>query len=643
MKVSVCMITYNHEKYISAAIDSVLTQDTNFDFDLIIANDGSSDLTDSIIQEYIGNHPLGHKIKYLKNTQNIGMMPNFTQALQQCSGEYVALCEGDDYWTNSKKLQKQVDFLDNNQEFSICFHRAQINKDGHISDDTITRKVKAVTTISDLAQGNYMHTCTVLYRNHLIKELPDYFSQSPVGDYFLHMLNSRYGDIYCMDEIMAVYRIHDTSYWSSKNQAQRVRIWIDFLEKIKPNFDTKVCKEIDLQIHRLSNMKRGVRFRLLKLFDLEQKEVVIFDDMVPSLLSPWRNYEYAKICEEFKNVKIYTTLTTYMHYNQGLTRPENQELLCNLYPSMREKIWKLRKYKIYRTKLAYFIFYNNLVAFYPILKSQKIPFTFTLYPGGGFCFDNSTIDSFLKEVFRDSLCKGVVVTQNCVKDYLIKNKICREGQITSIPGVSLNLEKEQGHTYSYNKDGDRTHLLFFANKYTSDGSDKGFDTFQRVILGLRHLIPNFTFTVIGGFTKNDLVDDSLSHIIDFKGVLNETEFENVLQKTHINLSANQPFKIFEGSFDGFPLATCVIASLFGNVNLMTDYFNESPSTGLAEGVDYIKITTDVDAIIEKILLLHSDRELMRTIALNGREKSLEIYSCKRQIVPRITHLKKALC
>ena len=106
-KVSVVMITYGHEKFIREAIEGVLMQECDFEVELILANDCSPDQTDSVIQDIIKNHPKGCWIKYIRQENNIGMMPNFIFALKQCKGKYIALCEGDDYWTDPLKLQKQ--------------------------------------------------------------------------------------------------------------------------------------------------------------------------------------------------------------------------------------------------------------------------------------------------------------------------------------------------------------------------------------------------------------------------------------------------------------------------------------------------------------------------------------------------------
>jgi len=122
--VSVCMITYNHEKYIAQAIDGVLMQQTSFPFELIIGEDCSTDNTRKICEEYKAKYP--DKIQLLLPDSNLGMKQNFISTLQACTSKYIAVCEGDDYWTDPCKLQKQVDFLEANEGYSVTFHRNTI-------------------------------------------------------------------------------------------------------------------------------------------------------------------------------------------------------------------------------------------------------------------------------------------------------------------------------------------------------------------------------------------------------------------------------------------------------------------------------------------------------------------------------------
>jgi glycosyltransferase involved in cell wall biosynthesis len=261
MIASVAMITYGHSKFLKQAIESVLMQQTTFDFELVISNDCSPDNTDEIIYDIINSNPNGYKIKYFSHKKNLGMMPNFIFLLEQCSGKYIALCEGDDYWTDPLKLQKQVLFLEDNKDFSICFHNVNTLNGTLFCEENTRKNIASVTTIYDLATYNYINTPSVVYRNGLIPKFPAYFSKTPIGDYFLHMLNAQYGKIKYIDEVMAVYRLHDTSYWSSKDKLDKLKIWIDFIQKIKENFDTDIQMILDQQI-----LKRSKMFQAKKTF-----------------------------------------------------------------------------------------------------------------------------------------------------------------------------------------------------------------------------------------------------------------------------------------------------------------------------------------------------------------------------------------
>ena len=211
MLVSVAMPTYNQEMYIIDAIEGVIKQETDFDIELIITNDNSPDNTHDIIEDYKKNNfiPDNIIIKYIKHEKNKGAIPNFAWTISQCIGQYVALCEGDDYWTDPLKLQKQVDFLERNLDYVLCFHSVNIlNINNEIVEDFITNVPDKYEFRMTLAlQNNYIHTPSVLFRNILKDELNlEEFKNSPIGDYFLYMLLTKYGKIGFINEVMAIYR-----------------------------------------------------------------------------------------------------------------------------------------------------------------------------------------------------------------------------------------------------------------------------------------------------------------------------------------------------------------------------------------------------------------------------------------------------
>jgi len=254
--VSVLMVTYNHEAFIKDAIEGVLAQKTNFSFELIVADDASTDRNQQIIVEYKNCYP--NIIKPILRTKNIGGNKNWLDAFNHCRGEYIALCEGDDYWTDPLKLQKQTDFLVSNPTFSICHHRVKyLYKDKFYEHFIDIFKIKAenyfpkpISSLEDLAYRNFIQTPTVLFRKDVLmqKEIID---ESLVGDYILFLLLAQYGPIKYYNDSMSVYRIHEGGAWSVKTTEYRKINMVDYLEKITGKFNLEIN---NIFIERHSNL-----------------------------------------------------------------------------------------------------------------------------------------------------------------------------------------------------------------------------------------------------------------------------------------------------------------------------------------------------------------------------------------------------
>ncbi|MES2316907.1 MAG: glycosyltransferase [Pseudomonadota bacterium] len=219
LKVSICMLAYNHQEFIGQAVESVLAQSRDFDIELVIGDDASSDDTSAILRRYQREHP--DQIKLRVNPTNMGMMGNLEATLSECTGLYIAMLEGDDYWSDPQKLAKQVKFLENNREFAVCFHPVRVLENNTFKPDRFTLEVPSVTSINDLAKGNYIHTCSVVYRTGAFSEYPASFKSSTVGDYFMHMLFARHGLIKKLPDTMAVYRVHSGGVWSAHHNLER--------------------------------------------------------------------------------------------------------------------------------------------------------------------------------------------------------------------------------------------------------------------------------------------------------------------------------------------------------------------------------------------------------------------------------------
>lgn len=230
LMVSVWMITYNHEKFIAEAIEGVLKQQANFKFNLVIGEDGSTDGTARVVKEYADKYP--NIIKTRFNNPNIGVMPNMIKTLQECGGKYIALCEGDDYWTDPLKLQKQVDFLENNLEYVVCYHDAKIiDQHGNLlSDSKLPDNFRKDFTSEELMKGAWALTLSMVFRN-VISEYPDEMLKVTNGDIFLLVLLGKYGKGRYLDTVSpAAYRVHMDSIWSSlKKDEQNYKSFNSYL------------------------------------------------------------------------------------------------------------------------------------------------------------------------------------------------------------------------------------------------------------------------------------------------------------------------------------------------------------------------------------------------------------------------------
>lgn len=216
--VSVAMPTYGQEKFIEEAVLGVLSQQCDFEVELIIADDCSPDSTAEIVRTIADTHPNGSWIQYIRHEKNKGAIPNFAWTFSQAKGKYIAACEGDDYWTDPLKLQKQVDFMEKNPDYSIIFHKVKEVDLHGVPTDTILNSPDLEETydIHKLASGNFIHTPSVLFKKNF-HEFPEWINISPVGDYPLHMLNAQYGLIKYLPEEMAAYRI-GAGIWSSQTR-----------------------------------------------------------------------------------------------------------------------------------------------------------------------------------------------------------------------------------------------------------------------------------------------------------------------------------------------------------------------------------------------------------------------------------------
>ncbi len=225
MKLSVVCLTYNHAAFIRQALDGFVMQKTDFPFEVIVHDDASIDGTADIIREYAAKYPDIIKPVYqTENQWSKGRHITKEYVYPLIRGQYVALCEGDDYWTDQNKLQKQVDYLDAHPDCSLCFHPVSVKWEKGEQPDSVfpDRKLLAhvgAMNLKSLLKQNFIQTNSVVYRWRFHQDSSELIPNGILpSDWFLHLLHAEVGKIAMLPDVMAVYRKHQNGIWWQAGQ-----------------------------------------------------------------------------------------------------------------------------------------------------------------------------------------------------------------------------------------------------------------------------------------------------------------------------------------------------------------------------------------------------------------------------------------
>ena len=229
---SVCLITYNQKKFITDAIESVLMQKTNFKFQLVIADDCSTDGSREILLHFKEKYP--DIIELILQEKNVGPARNWLDLLKYPKSKYIAYFEGDDYWIDSLKLQKQVDFMEQNDGFSMCFHAVEIKMASEKDFYEYLPPPSDVLTLSDIIREHYIPSCSLMFRNtYFLDGYPDWLSTTISGDIPHEILLASKGKTKYFEEKMACYRRNSSSVTQVSGLSKRIRVgYIDMYTKL---------------------------------------------------------------------------------------------------------------------------------------------------------------------------------------------------------------------------------------------------------------------------------------------------------------------------------------------------------------------------------------------------------------------------
>jgi glycosyltransferase involved in cell wall biosynthesis len=236
VELSVLVMTYNHARFIGQALDSVLAQRTDFTFEILISEDCSTDGTRETVTAYAESHP--NRIRPLLSTANLRSNAIVSRGIAAARGTYLAFLDGDDYWTDSGKLQKQVDFLRAHPQCPMCFHNARVVYEDGCRPPYLWTPVgqSRFSTFEDIWMGNFIPMCSTVFRRAAIADVPAWYEHMfPITDWPLHILAARQGPLGYLDDVMGVYRQHGGGLYSVYSEEQKQLKTLEFYRTMNAN------------------------------------------------------------------------------------------------------------------------------------------------------------------------------------------------------------------------------------------------------------------------------------------------------------------------------------------------------------------------------------------------------------------------
>lgn len=310
--VSVCCITYNQEEYIRDALEGFLKQKVNFNYEIIIHDDASTDNTTNILKEYEKKYPNKIRVIYEKENQyqkgkKVGIL-----TYNYAKGKYVAICEGDDYWTDENKLQLQVDYMEKHPECTLCFHNAQVLDMADNSKKVFIPYKKEFKQyikkdykydVGELELLEFIPTASFMFRTENLHKIPDWFEKCFVGDWPLKLIMTSFGYAYCINKVMSVYRKNAKGSLTTKNRKTEIESingklsilnkkeecvnWINEFTDYKYDYVFSMRKK-EYEIERLlitNQSKKIIELKYLKGLEIRKKVKYLLKIYMPNIIN----------------------------------------------------------------------------------------------------------------------------------------------------------------------------------------------------------------------------------------------------------------------------------------------------------------------------------------------------------------------
>jgi glycosyltransferase involved in cell wall biosynthesis len=372
-----------------------------------------------------------------------------------------------------------------------------------------------------------------------------------------------------------------------------------------------------------------------------EASLIILDNIFPHLLSSFRVAEFNAYLAAYEKAVVYSTGAAFSAIGETRTFQEVRDEYDSHYPELSGRTFHLRRKVSHKGQLVYFVFIQNAGAFMDFLRRSKLPFVFTLYPGGGFRMDEPHSDETLRKVCALPNLRKVITTQKISHEYLLK--FLEPEKIEFIYGgvfPSDRLAKAAVAKKYYQQDKQTFDVCFVAFKYMAGGVDKGYDVFIEVARELSRHHDDIRFHVVGPYDESDIDVSDLAGRIKFYGVRQTEFFPQFYSEMDLILAPNLPFKLIPGAFDGFPTGGCIEAGLCGVAVFCTDPLNQN--VAFKDGEEIVIIPRNVEQICALIGKYYHDYDRLAQLARRGQEAFKTAFAIETQIEKRLRILSEYL-
>lgn len=379
--------------------------------------------------------------------------------------------------------------------------------------------------------------------------------------------------------------------------------------------------------------------RLTSRFHSSLFRIAILDDFFPHPLSGFRFEEFRSYLDEMPGVQVYSDGRSLPH--GGEKRPVEAVIAEHIaaHPQHFGRVHSLRMDQFPQADAYYVIFLDNAAYYIDAIEHTGKPFSFTLYPGGGFRVGEQPSDERLRRVFGSPSFHRVIVTQPNTLDYLLNVHALPPSKIVyqtggMVPRAAFIPPRQRRH---FGIDKATLDIGFVANRYTPVGEDKGYDLFIETAHALSREGVEAIYQVVGPWDATIIPLGNLTERVFFHGFLSTAKLRELGQTLDLILSPNKPQTLARKAFDGFPTGSCVEVGLQEAAVVCTDVLKMNRD--FRDGVDLVLVEPNVDDIVRRLLPIIQHPNLLATIGRNGRISLSRAFGREQQLPPRLAVLR----